>query len=181
MTPDIFPSPNSVTWSFAVITLCYNTPTLSQPMHPLQGATAFLSVGWKMINLRQDLTVTGQCAPLAGQVSSTMREAPCFMHEFADLLTLRKCRIEQTHQCQTCGRPDDTDLLLLGYLKSTADSQLARDTSPFVTGNQNLILEGAALGVINKRGTRANEGTPRRPEWLHLTVNRIVYSILSSF
>lgn len=51
-----------------------------------------------------------------------------------------------------CGSTDD--LLLLGYLKTSAD------TSPFVTGNQNLIQEGAALDVINKRGTGADKSSP---------------------
>lgn len=48
-------------------------------------------------------------------------------------------------------------------LKQPQTAQQAAGTSPFVTGNQNLILGGAALDVINERGTGANEETPCRP------------------
>lgn len=51
-----------------------------------------------------------------------------------------------------------------GYLKTTADCHQATDTAPFVTGKQNLILEGSALDVINEKGTGAK--TPQRTEWL---------------
>ena len=117
-----------------------------------------------MINVSCVLT-GGQCAPMAGQVNSIKKEGSSMFHAWGCWIVYRKEEQKKAKLISAWGVVDQITLTCFcwGYVKATTDSQKATGTSSFVTENQNPILGGAALDVINERGTGANEETPRRP------------------
>lgn len=88
------------------------------------------------------------------------------MHEVTDFVDSKEVQNrKKLISARSCGSSHDPDLLLLSYLRTTSNIQQAIDAFPIITGNQNLILEGEALNVINEKGTRANEVTQHRIVW----------------
>lgn len=83
------------------------------------------------------------------------------MHEVTDSVDCKEVqnRKKKLISARSCGSSHDTDLLLL-----------AVDASPIITGNQKLILEGAALDVINEKETGADKVTTHRTVWPKLDI-----------